>query len=244
MGMGSDYRKKLFDDYLETSYKKGNILSEGQLLKASEAFERDYEDLLPVDKQARILDLGCGIGDFLYHLRNKGYTNFYGVDISSQQVEYCRQHVSDRVELADGRNFLADKKGVYDLISAHDVMEHIPKQELLPYLELVRDALKVGGIFIMRVPNMSNPLGLDARYNDFTHEVGFTGKSIEQVLGISGFKQVAMLPPRKIPVRSLPNLIRLIMVRLSHRAVKFLYYMLDYTVPQNLDKNLVAVARK
>src|SRR5438105_4987031 len=96
--MSHDYRKQLFDGYLETSYKHGNILTLKQFQMASEAFEIDYQGIMPEDKESVILDFGCGIGHFLYHLKQKGYVNFYGVDISPQQVDYCRQHITDRVE--------------------------------------------------------------------------------------------------------------------------------------------------
>jgi 2-polyprenyl-3-methyl-5-hydroxy-6-metoxy-1,4-benzoquinol methylase len=242
--MPEDYRKKLFDEYLETSYKHGNILTTKQFQMASEAYTIDYQGIMPEDTEAVILDFGCGTGDFLYHLKQKGYKNFYGVDISPQQVEYCRQHITDRVEKVNGMDFLKGKQGVYDLIAAHDVLEHIPKEQTLEFLHLSKEALKKNGTLIIRVPNMSNPFGLDARYNDMTHEIGFTSKSLNQALEISGFKDIRILSPREIPVRSFPNLVRKILVKILHAALRFCFYIQDYTVPKNLDKNLVAAAKK
>jgi len=242
--MPHDYRKKLFDEYFETSYKHGNILTPEQFQMASEAYTIDYQGIMPEDKGSMILDFGCGAGDFLYHLMQKGYKNFYGVDISVQQVDYCRKHITDRVEAVNGMDFLKDKQGVYDLIVAHDVLEHILKDQILEFLRLSQQALKDSGTLIVRVPNMSNPFGLDARYNDLTHEIGFTSKSLTQILEISGFKDIRILSPRKIPVRSYRNFIRKILVRMLHAALRFCFYIQDYTVPKNLDKNLVAVVRK
>ncbi len=242
--MPQDYRKKLFDEYLETSYKKGNILTPKQFQMASEAFSIDYEGIMPADTEAVILDFGCGAGDFLYHLKHKGYRHFYGVDISAQQVEYCRQHITDRVETVDGMDFLKDKQGRYDLITAHDVLEHVPKEEIFKFLDLSLQALKNNGTLVLRVPNMSNPFGLDARYNDLTHENGFTSKSLEQALATAGFKDIRILGPRKIPLRSLRTFFRRILVKMLHAALRFCFYIQDYTVPENLDKNLVVVAKK
>ena len=237
-------RKKLFDEYFESSYKHGNILTQEQLAMAAEAYANDYQGFLPQNKNAAILDFGCGTGDFLYFLKKQGYDDYYGVDISGSQIEYCRKNISNRAERINGMDFLADKKERYDLIAAHDVLEHIPKSDALRFLELSRNALKKGGTLILRVPNMSNPFGLDARFNDFTHEFGYTNKSLYQVLYLSGFKDIKILPPREITVKSFRNFIRKILVKLLHKAIRFSYYIQDYTVPKNLDKNLIAIARK
>ena len=46
--------------------------------------------VLPQDKSAKILDIGCGMGQMLHALRVLGYENVYGVDISDEAVEHCR----------------------------------------------------------------------------------------------------------------------------------------------------------
>ena len=242
--MTREYRKKLFDEYFESSFKHGNILTPQQFQKASEAYEIYYQGIMPEDVGSVILDFGCGVGDFMYHLKRKGYKNFYGVDISAQQVDYCRQHITDRVEAVNGMDFLKDKKEKYDLIAAHDVLEHIPKDQILEILHLCHQALKNNGTLILRVPNMSNPFGLDARYNDLTHEIGFTSKSLTQALEISGYKDIRILPGRKVSVRSFRHLIRILLVKFLHAALRFCFYIHDYTVPGNLYKNLVVVAKK
>ena len=242
--MSENDRKKLADEYFESSYKHGNILTPEQFELASEYYERDYKEFMPTNREANILDFGCGAGHFLYHLKKKGYRNYYGVDISTQQIDYCKKNITDKAEVGDGKKFLEQRPETYDLIVAHDVMEHIPKEDVLKLLNLIFRSLRKDGILIMRVPNMSNPFGIDARYNDFTHEIGYTAKSLYQVLSISGFKNIGILPPRIIPVRSFPNWIRKNLVGMLHQFIRFCYYIQDYTVPKNLDKNLVVVGYK
>jgi len=50
-------------------------------------------------------------------LNKMGYRNFYGVDVSSSQIEYCRKHISERVSLANGIDFLEGRKDFYDVIT-------------------------------------------------------------------------------------------------------------------------------
>jgi cyclopropane fatty-acyl-phospholipid synthase-like methyltransferase len=240
----SDYRDQLFSDYYESSYKHGNILTPKQFEMASEAYANEYRNFMPQHKDAAILDFGCGTGSFLFYLKKEGYTNFFGVDISAQQITYCKTHITDRVEVINGMDYLHNKQGAYDFIVLHDVLEHMKKQDVMTLLNLLHQALKDGGTLLVRVPNMSTPFGLDARFNDFTHEVGFTSKSLYQILFVTRFTQITILPPSKIQVRSLNNFIRMILVKMLHQAMRFCFYIQDYTVPKNLDKNIVAVARK
>ncbi|NQT32165.1 MAG: class I SAM-dependent methyltransferase [Candidatus Omnitrophica bacterium] len=235
--------KKLFEDYFESSFKYGNILTQEQYEKASADFERRYGRFLPEDKDAAILDIGCGSGHFLYYLDKAGYRNFQGVDLSKEQVEYCRKNITEKVKLADGMEVLASGE-VYDVIVANDLMEHLPKNDVIPFLEKARAALSEEGVFIARVPNMSNPFSLESRYCDFTHEVGFTEKSLYQVLWVAGFRNIDVLGPAGTPVSSFRNLVRKCIVSVLHSTIKFFYYVQDFTVPRNLDKVLVAAARK
>lgn len=41
---------------------------------------------MPAEKEARIIDVGCGEGRVIYLLQRMGYTNATGVDISESQV--------------------------------------------------------------------------------------------------------------------------------------------------------------
>jgi SAM-dependent methyltransferase len=81
----------------------------------------------------------------------------------------------------------------FDLICAIDVLEHIHKDRILEFLGRVYAALRPGGRFICKVPNLAafhTPLF----YMDFTHETPFTASSLRQVLQLSAFVNVRVLP--------------------------------------------------
>jgi hypothetical protein len=81
-------------------------------------------------------------------------------------------------------------------------LEHIPKEETIVVLKAIYAALSPSGRLIIEVPNMANPLiGLNVRYADFTHEVGFTELSLQHVLKVAGFKKLHLFESRLSPDR-------------------------------------------
>ena len=241
--MSPDDNKKVFDEYFDSIFEGSNILTEDQFEKMAGGFNANFSKFIPQNKNSKILDIGCGCGHFLYYLKREGYVNFYGIDISSQQIDYCKKNISERAEIADVFEFLKDKKGAYDFISMISFLEHIPKEKILGLLGLVYDSLKKSGLLIVEVPNMANPLSLNLRYRDFSHEVGFTEISLKQVLWLAGFRDIQVFSP-KVRVRSFRNLVRSKLNEMFFGLLKFLYYIQDFAVPENLRAAIIAVAKK
>ncbi|MBM7867977.1 methyltransferase domain-containing protein [Heliobacterium gestii] len=152
-------------------------------------FSRTIEDWLPRDKEAAILEIGCGEGAFQKFLHSKGYTNRYAFDLSTENVSVCHgrglsyvcRH--DALQLSD---FPGPEQG-WDLIVFIDLLEHLPKQELSRFMTVVRKRLRPSGSVILQTVNMASIAGLYYRYNDLTHELGFTENSICDLLIASGF---------------------------------------------------------
>jgi 2-polyprenyl-3-methyl-5-hydroxy-6-metoxy-1,4-benzoquinol methylase len=46
---------------------------------------------LPENREAKILDIGCGFGLFLSKIKELGYTNVSGVDIDVDAVNFCKE---------------------------------------------------------------------------------------------------------------------------------------------------------
>ncbi|HXX69679.1 MAG TPA: class I SAM-dependent methyltransferase [Polyangiaceae bacterium] len=146
---------------------------------------------LPADRAARILDLGCGGGEFLDFLRRAHYVRAEGIDVSPEQVERCRARGLERVgQSSDSRAFLRAHPRAFDAVVMNDVLEHIPKAQCIDTLEDIRGALVKGGTLLVKVPNAANVFGLVARYLDFTHEIAFTEHSLRQVLLAAGYADV------------------------------------------------------
>lgn len=180
-------KNKIFDKYLSSIFVTENTFSKKEYDEHFEFYNINYGKFLPENKNANILDIGCGAGHFLYFLKKKGYKNILGIDISPEQVAFCKEkNISEEIELADAFEFLKNKINYYDAIISNDVIEHIPKDKIIDFLILINNALKSKGLFFARTPNLGHPLAIYSRYKDFTHEIGFTDKSLYQVLWVAG----------------------------------------------------------
>jgi SAM-dependent methyltransferase len=96
---------------------------------------------------ARILDLGCGTGTMLGHLRRFGAVE--GVEADERAVRFCHARGEDRVRLLDGPT-LPFRDGSFDLVTALDVLEHIEDDRVT--LRQVARVLRPGGTFLATVP--------------------------------------------------------------------------------------------
>lgn len=166
--------------------------------------------LMPKEKDAAILDIGCGNGSFVLWLQERGFKNASGVDISKEQIEQGTSLGIKNISIADFREFLKAHPAKYDLIFARDVLEHQDKEGLLDLLDLVRGALKPGGAFVSQTVNAENPLWGRLRHADFTHDLAFTHLSMRQLMLVSGFDDVHVYPQRPV-VHGIFSLVRRIL---------------------------------
>jgi hypothetical protein len=90
---------------------------------------------------------------------------------------------------------------------------------------------------------MSNPFALDSRYRDFTHECGFTEKSIYQVLYLSGFRYICIRAPNN-STKLIRHYLIIILNSIFHRILKKLFWYQGFTAPEILSSRLIVLAQK
>ncbi len=237
-------RTEYFDEYMDSIFASCNELSPEKFELAVADYEALYGQFLPSSRDAAILDAGSGAGHFLYFLKKKGYMNFRGVDVSQQQIEFCRKNISENVVLADIFDYLREKKGAFDLISINDVLEHMPKKRVLSLLSLARQTLKPGGKLILKTPNMGNFFSLYPRYKDFTHDSGFTEKSLHQVLWLAGFRDMTIFGPEALYPKNIKGKLQRAVSFFIRFVLRKLYQYQGYVAPDIMSPLLAAVAAK
>jgi SAM-dependent methyltransferase len=170
---------------------------EERFLTAIPAYEEAIGPLLPGEKTVSCLDLGCGSGNWLYFLRQKGYANARGVDLDPVQVELARS-LGLSAEVDDVIATLQRPEPL-GLISALDIIEHLDKNSAVRFLELIYARLKSGGMLVLKCPCADGFCGAHDLCNDLTHRWAPSSNLLSQLLRAVGFENVRVidlsLPP-------------------------------------------------
>ena len=148
------------------------------------------------DKDLNILDIGCGLGQFLSNLKSKGFKNLYGIDINEESIVACRNNGLSVEKIDDIRTYALKSTIKFDRIVMSHVLEHIDKELIIDTLIHIRKyLLKEGGEFLLMVPNAQSYTGTYWRYEDFTHTIIFTAGSCLYVLKAAGFTNINFIDP-------------------------------------------------
>lgn len=233
-------QNEAFQKFLSTGFAEANEKNAEHIILL---YKHNYLKYLPQDKQARILEVGCGMGRFLSFLGREGYENYLGVDISEEAIAYCREKGIEKVRhISELQSFLTGSNN-YDLIVLNDVIEHFERDMVLPILNKLYEKLNHGGQVIIKTGNMSSIIGLHMRYVDFTHFLGFTEHSLSQALKLSKFKDI-IICPFLTPKNKITRLLRGLGQKLIHGLWKLIFFLEFTYSPRVVDEIIFAVAKK
>jgi SAM-dependent methyltransferase len=145
-------------------------------------------------KSKKILDYGCGTGEFLNEMNNNGY-QCTGIEPSPKASEHAKNSYQLEVLNPDKLHTLQDAN--YDVITMWHVMEHI--HDLNETISTLKQKLKSDGHLIIAVPNHSSWDAAHyqsywAAYDVPRHLYHFTNRSVGKLLSMHGFTLNKMLP--------------------------------------------------
>ncbi|SHH68167.1 class I SAM-dependent methyltransferase [Streptomyces sp. 3214.6] len=105
---------------------------------------------------ARVLDLGCGTGTNLRELGARGFSCL-GVDQSARFIEYARNAGGEGVEYVHDRAEAFASGDRFDLVySLFMTLNYLPRAELRPVLQKLRDLLRPGGHVVLEFGHLLN----------------------------------------------------------------------------------------
>ncbi|MDZ4666336.1 MAG: methyltransferase domain-containing protein [bacterium] len=143
------------------------------------------------NKEAKVLDIGCGNGNISLALGSLGY-HVTGVDIDQKSIDTAssRNTFSNvKFEVLDANSFAMND--AFDAVVCSEVLEHLTK----PYelTESIYRILRPGGVFVATVPNgygprellITRPMqylqknGLDKPIVSFKRMLGYNAKTLQ-----------------------------------------------------------------
>ena len=226
-----------------TFQPSGNLVQDYQF--AFEDYETNVAAHLPLDRNAKILDIGCGWGQFLIWLKVKNYSNLEGIDVGADQIEHCRSIGINASRAPDSTLYLNERVETYDVVTLHHVIEHLPPDRGLDLLKAICRSLRPGGVAIIQTPNMSAISAGFSRFVEITHVTGYTESNLHEALLLAGFAQASIFGSRT-PLKLTPKRLAWIGLQSCLRVVWriALFSELGSDTPRVLTKNLYAVARR
>ena len=137
----------------------------------------------------RVLDIGCGHGEFLQLLTEEGH-EAVGIDIDPAMVATCRDHGLTAHE-GDAIVWLQQQKEPFDAIFSSNVIEHLDAPTVQALIRSAHAALRPGGLLLIGTPN---PESLIVQFHEFwrdpTHVRLYSRQLIEFFYADAGFVNI------------------------------------------------------
>jgi methionine biosynthesis protein MetW len=104
-----------------------------------------------VPEGARVLDLGCGTGELLAHLRERRGCTGYGVELDDANLLACARRGVDVIQLnlEEGLKLFDDRS--FDVVLQLETLQHLRNTE-----KMLRETARVGRIGIVSFPNFAH----------------------------------------------------------------------------------------
>lgn len=187
------------------------------------------------NRQALVVELGCGPGHFLHELSSAGFDTVVGVDA-------CAAYAAPGIKHGDATEFLAGQpRQSVGAIIALDLLEHLEPHQISSLLGQAARVLMRDGLMLIRVPNAASPLGMANQAGDLSHRSALTEVSIKQLAFDAGLRCASFEEPLSYP-RSLSAIVGRAMWPLYRAATRAVLASFGQH-PTVLTPNLVCVLR-
>jgi 2-polyprenyl-3-methyl-5-hydroxy-6-metoxy-1,4-benzoquinol methylase len=164
-------------------------------VKSHQDFSPKMRHLLKVASNMdniRFLDIGCQMGEYIYHLsKHQNFKFLKGIDIEPEYIDLGKEYmvkgignvelktqglfsISNENKMSDAKNNVSNKNRAgnekYDMIFMSEVIEHVDNP--LAYIKKIYELLNESGYFIITTPNslgMTNVLLNIKHFTDLSY---------------------------------------------------------------------------
>ncbi len=150
-------------------------------------------------KTPRLLEIGCGFGDFLLEASSHGFA-VEGLEYSPHAVETANRRLSKRAVQTGSLESHELSAAYYDVAVAFDVIEHV--RDPAYALACLHRSLKPEGLLVLATPSLDSwsrrLLGKYWMEYKVEHLTYFGQKSLQRILQLIGFGEIQFHPNYKV----------------------------------------------
>lgn len=115
------------------------------------SIQKKILNYIKIQKNSKVLDVGCGTGASLKYLETKGNKNLFGIDLSQGMVKKARQKLGPKAVLKESSvEKIQFKSNYFDYVLCTEAFHHFPKPDLA-LKEMKRVLKKTGKIILADV---------------------------------------------------------------------------------------------
>lgn len=118
---------------------------------------RLLDEYLAVEKcgQKTLLDVGCGAGHFISKLIDNGSLKISGADLTNKTIDFLSQKFSQATFHKINYSEPITNPNQYNIITAIEILEHIPHARQPVFIENISKSLLPGGRLLLSTPNLA-----------------------------------------------------------------------------------------
>jgi SAM-dependent methyltransferase len=143
-------------------------------------------------KRGRLLDLGCGVGNFLAAARDAGF-DAAGIELNHNAVRFAQEHYGLRnVSAMRPEQFRATHPNdKFDVVTFFEVLEH--QEDPQGFLDVAKDCLAEDGYLALSVPNRNRwQKGTETLDYPPNHLARWSPRALGNFLTRNGFEILTM----------------------------------------------------
>lgn len=106
------------------------------------------------DKNAKILEAGCGLGKAVKYFYDLGFKNVCGIELNQESIDVIKRLHPELDVIQGDVLHMPYPQASFDVVVSYGVVEHFPDGPQGP-LKSAYDALKPGGIAVVTVPSFN-----------------------------------------------------------------------------------------
>jgi len=149
-----------------------------------------------------VLDVGCGRGEFLELLRERGISA-RGIDLNDEMAAVCRERGLDAAAGDALSYLLAQPDGSLGGLFAAQVVEHLEPDYLMRFLDAAYHKLRPGSTIVLETINPACWYAFFSSYiRDITHVRPLHPDTLQYLVGASGFQKVVVRYSAPFPDQS------------------------------------------